>query len=731
MVLIAQSVPVRDVGAVRRRRCPRAGASAACQRRQRQDAVLARLRPVAGSRAVEVTLLPPDEVLGRRTRTEVPSDEVGMRRFERPEQLPPELRSTRTYVFEGGCVTYRFDFDGDANASLDVRGRQALAFQPASRSSTRSRERTDLSLCGAGAPPCAGGSVMHRSRRRSSRSSCSRGRSARGRRSPWSTTIVSLRLLGIRRGGARRCSPACSAGASAVVLALGLADWDWGADGLVVAHRRHRHPGDDGRRGDARPAGPPGLAGARRARRVSSSRRVRCGRCSAASRCLRRYRELVRLARREGFGPFLVGRPRRADRIDSRGRAAPPRARGGRRRLRQARPDRRHARRPAARRTCATSCAAAEPGAARAASTHRGPCSRPSSAPTSSEVFAEFDWEPLAAASIGQTYRARLHSGEAVVVKVQRPGIEDVMERDLAALGAARRTSPSGARSFGQSVRSGEMLDQFAAEPARRARLPPRGRRDGGDGGARRSVGRRPGPAGLPRAVHPPAARAGALRGCHRRRRRASSTSGEPIDRTRSPSGCLRSMLDQVLRLRLLPRRPASRERLRARATARSGSSTSARSAGSTRSSRRAIVDMLVALTRRDVELAPRRRRAGRRRQRARRPGAAGARARPADGRPRAANGAVDPTRDAGPRRDARAFGVRLPGDLVLLSRALVTLDGTLRVHVARHLARRRGHRADGVDRGADRSRHRRDARRAAVRCSRTSAACPTASIAS
>ncbi len=77
------------------------------------------------------------------------------------------------------------------------------------------------------------------------------------------------------------------------------------------------------------------------------------------------------------------------------------------------------------------------------------------------EVFAEFDWEPLAAASIGQTYRARLRTGEAVVVKVQRPDIEQTMERDLAALAlladvAQRRTQ------FGQGVRSGEMLAQFA-----------------------------------------------------------------------------------------------------------------------------------------------------------------------------------------------------------------------------------------------------------------------------
>jgi ubiquinone biosynthesis protein len=50
------------------------------------------------------------------------------------------------------------------------------------------------------------------------------------------------------------------------------------------------------------------------------------------------------------------------------------------------------------------------------------------------EVFAEFDEEPLASASIGQTYTACLQDGTPVVVKVQRPGIEDQIRLDLSIL---------------------------------------------------------------------------------------------------------------------------------------------------------------------------------------------------------------------------------------------------------------------------------------------------------
>ncbi len=61
------------------------------------------------------------------------------------------------------------------------------------------------------------------------------------------------------------------------------------------------------------------------------------------------------------------------------------------------------------------------------------------------EHFAEFDPEPIAAASIGQVYRARLHprrdeaSGREVAVKVQYPGVAQAVRADLQNIGLILR----------------------------------------------------------------------------------------------------------------------------------------------------------------------------------------------------------------------------------------------------------------------------------------------------
>lgn len=51
------------------------------------------------------------------------------------------------------------------------------------------------------------------------------------------------------------------------------------------------------------------------------------------------------------------------------------------------------------------------------------------------EAYAEFDREPVASASLGQVYRARLHTGEEVAVKVQRPRLREKVGFDIAVLG--------------------------------------------------------------------------------------------------------------------------------------------------------------------------------------------------------------------------------------------------------------------------------------------------------
>jgi ubiquinone biosynthesis protein len=55
------------------------------------------------------------------------------------------------------------------------------------------------------------------------------------------------------------------------------------------------------------------------------------------------------------------------------------------------------------------------------------------------ELFASFDPLPVAAASLAQVHRATLADGRVVAVKVQRPGLERLMGRDLDAMGLGVR----------------------------------------------------------------------------------------------------------------------------------------------------------------------------------------------------------------------------------------------------------------------------------------------------
>jgi hypothetical protein len=91
----------------------------------------------AGFRAVKVQLRSDCNVRGA---SQVPSDTPGTEQYERIDTLGERYSGTRYYVFEGGCVTYDFDFTGDGRTELAREVSLALEFFPRAELEKLARE---------------------------------------------------------------------------------------------------------------------------------------------------------------------------------------------------------------------------------------------------------------------------------------------------------------------------------------------------------------------------------------------------------------------------------------------------------------------------------------------------------------------------------------------------------------------------------------------------------------
>ena len=80
------------------------------------------------------------------------------------------------------------------------------------------------------------------------------------------------------------------------------------------------------------------------------------------------------------------------------------------------------------------------------------------------EVFASFDEEAVAAASIGQVYRASLHDGRKVAVKVQYPGVAQAVRSDLQNLGMIMRVAKRIAPGMDAKAMTKEIRERLSDE---------------------------------------------------------------------------------------------------------------------------------------------------------------------------------------------------------------------------------------------------------------------------
>ena len=220
------------------------------------------------------------------------------------------------------------------------------------------------------------------------------------------TTALALRLLGIRRGWITALVSGVIGWGLGALVALSIADWDWGADGVILHTFAIAIPATMATAVTIDLLARPGtLAMGERA--GSSPRRDRSARSGCGSRCF------------AGTASSCGSSGARAS-----ARSSPP-------------PVARNARSPT--RVCASGSCSKKPAASTSSSGQIAATRVDLVPPEISDelaklqnrvppadteairevletelgdsverVFAEFDWEPLAAASIGQTHRARL-----------------------------------------------------------------------------------------------------------------------------------------------------------------------------------------------------------------------------------------------------------------------------------------------------------------------------------
>ena len=71
----------------------------------------------------------------------------------------------------------------------------------------------------------------------------------------------------------------------------------------------------------------------------------------------------------------------------------------------------------------------------------------------------------MAAASIGQVYRARLHDGRDVAVKVEYPGVANAVRADLQNLGLIMRVAKQIAPGMSAKAMTAEIRERLTDEP--------------------------------------------------------------------------------------------------------------------------------------------------------------------------------------------------------------------------------------------------------------------------